>query len=103
MSNQALYSLLNNGSPVARTLAVTATLDFPSISAAATQTLTVTCAGAVIGDPVVIGLPETVDAGIVFDARVSAANTITVRAMNITASPVNPASATYEFVVFRLV
>lgn len=103
MSNQALYSLLNNGSPVARTLAVTATLDFPSISAAATQTLTVTCPGAITGDPVVVGLPGTVDAGIVFDARVSAADTITVRAMNITASPVNPASATFEFVVFRLV
>jgi hypothetical protein len=39
----------------------------------------------------------------VFDARVSAADTITVRASNITASPVDPASATYEFVVFKLV
>jgi hypothetical protein len=103
MSNNALYSLLNDGSPITRTLAVITTLDFPSVSAAGTQTLTVTCPGASVGDIVALGLPATVDAGIVFDARVSAADTITVRAMNITASSVDPASATYEFVVFKLV
>lgn len=103
MSNTALYELLNRGTPVQRTLAVVATLDFPSIAAAGTQTLNVTCPGAVTGDVVAIGLPGTVNAGVVFDARVSAADTITVRASNITASPVNPDSATYEFVVFRIV
>ena len=103
MSNNALYSLLNDGSPITRTLAAIATLDFPSVAAAGTQTLTVTCPGASVGDVVALGLPGTVNAGIVFDACVSAADTITVRAMNITAAPVDPASATYEFVVFKLV
>ncbi len=103
MSNNALYSLLNNGSPITRTLAVIATLDFPSVAAVGTQALTVNCPGASVGDIVAIGLPGTVNNGIVFDARVSAADTITVRAMNITAAPVDPASATYEFVVFKLV
>lgn len=102
MSNNALYSLLNNGNPIVRTLSVIATLDFASVSAAGTGTLTVTCPGASIGDIVAIGLPATVNAGIVFDARVSAADTITIRASNITASPIDPASATYEFVVFKL-
>lgn len=102
MSNRAFYELLNNGSPILKTLAATATLDFPSVAAAGTQTLTVSCPGASVGDVVSIGLPGTVNAGIVFDARVSAADTITLRAMNITASPVDPASAVYEFVVFKI-
>ena len=102
MSNNALFELVNRGNPILRTLAAAATLDFPSISAAGTQTLTVTVPGAAVGDVVAIGLPATVNAGIVFDARVSAADTLTVRAMNITASPVDPASATYDFVVFKI-
>ena len=75
MSNRAFYELLNNGSPILKTLATTATLDFPSVAAAGTQTLTVSCLGASVGDVVAIGLPGTVNAGIVFDARVSAAET----------------------------
>lgn len=102
MSNNALYELVNYGNPIKRTLTASATLDFPSISAVSTQTLTVTVPGAAVGDVVAIGLPATVNAGIVFDARVSAADTLTVRAMNITAAPVDPASATYDFVVFKL-
>lgn len=103
MSNRAFYELLNNGSPILKTLAATATLDFPSVAAAGTQTLTVSCPGASTGDVVAMGLPGTVNAGIVFDARVSAADTITVRASNITAAPIDPASATYEFVVFKII
>lgn len=102
MSNNALFELVNRGNPILRTLAAVTTLDFPSISAAGTQTLTVTVPGAAVGDVVAIGLPATVNAGIVFDARVTAADTLTVRAMNITASPVDPASATYDFVVFKI-
>lgn len=102
MSNNAFYELLNRGNPITRTLAVIATLDFPSISAAGTQALTVSCPGASVNDLVVIGLPATVDNGVVFDARVSAADTISVRAQNITGGAINPASATYEFVVFKL-
>lgn len=103
MSNQAFYSLLNNGSPVARTLAAVATLDFPSINAVSTQTLTITVPGASVNDVVVLGLPATVNAGVVFDARVSAADTVTVRALNITAGAIDPASAQYEVIVLKLV
>lgn len=103
MSNQAFYSLLNNGSPVARTLAAVATLDFPSISAVSTQALTITVPGASVNDVVLLGLPATVNAGVVFDARVSAADTVTVRALNITAGAIDPASAQYEVIVLKLV
>lgn len=78
-----------------------AALDFPSIAAAATATLNITVTGAVVGDPVVLALPATVNAGILFDARVSAADTVTVRATNITAGAIDPASATFGVTVLK--
>lgn len=78
----------------------TATLDFPSIAAAASANLTMTVTGAVVGYSVSIGLPAAPAAGIVWDAFVSAADTVTIRATNITAGAIDPASATYRATVF---
>lgn len=80
-------------------LTATATLDFGSIAAAASATLTITVTGATTGQAVALGLPAAPAAGIVFFGFVSAADTVTVRAMNITASAVDPASATYRATV----
>jgi hypothetical protein len=77
----------------------TGTLDFGSIAAAASADLTITVTGASTGDSVHLGLPAAPTAGIVFNGFVSATNTITVRATNITGSPVDPASATYRATV----
>ena len=82
-------------------LSATATLDFGSIAAAATGTLTITVTGALVGDAVAIGLPSSPAAGIVFYGYVSATNTVTIRAMNITGSAVDPASGTYRATVFQ--
>lgn len=82
-------------------LSATATLDFGSIAAAASSDLTITVTGAATGDAVAIGLPASPAAGIVFFGFVSATNTVTVRAMNITGSAVDPASATYRATVFQ--
>lgn len=98
-----LYELIHRGTPVLRTLSAIATLDFPSIGAVSTQTLTVSVPGASVNDVVLLGLPATVLAGVVFDARVSAADTVTVRALNITAGALDPASAQYEVIVLKLV
>lgn len=76
-----------------------AALDFPSIAAAEQQSLTITVTGAAVNDEVILGLPAAPTAGIVFNAFVSAANTVTIRATNVTASPVDPASATYSVIV----
>lgn len=81
-------------------LTATATLDFGSIAAAASEDLTVTVTGAVVGYSVSVGLPAAPAAGIVWDAFVSAADTVTIRATNITAGAVDPASATYRATVF---
>lgn len=84
-----------------RILKGTATLDFASINAAAYEDLTITVTGAQTGDGVILCLPAAPDAGIVFQAFVSASNTVTVRATNITGSPINPASGTFQAIVLR--
>ena len=80
-------------------LSSTVTLDFPAIASANMQELSVTVTGVSVNDTVSLGLPATVSLGVLFDARVTTANTVTVRATNITSSSVNPASATYRVTV----
>jgi hypothetical protein len=76
-----------------------ATLDFPSIAAAATATLTVTVPGVTTGDDALV-FPNVPVAGIVYSAYVSATDTVTVRAINITAGAIDPASQAYRVIVF---
>lgn len=82
-------------------LTVAAALDFASIAAAASADLTITVPGAAVGDAVSLGLPAAPTAGLIFQAFVSAANTVTVRATNITAGAVDAASATYRATVLK--
>ena len=91
--------IAGSGAMVTKILTATATLNFPSISAASQADLTITVTGAATGDEVIMALPAAPAAGIVFNAFVSAANTVTVRASNITGSPVDPASASYGVIV----
>ena len=83
-------------------LTATASLNFPSISAASQADLTITVTGAAVGDEVIMSLPAAPAAGLVFNAFVSAADTVTIRASNITASPVDPAAANYGVVVLNV-
>ncbi len=76
-------------------------INFGSINGAASEDQTITVTGAVAGDMVLIGLPAAIETGLVFTAFVSAANTVTLRASNITGSPINPASATFNAMVLR--
>lgn len=87
------------GATLTKMLTASASLNFPSISAASQADLTITVTGAAVGDEVVMSLPAAPTAGIVFNAFVSATNTVTVRATNVTAAPVDPAAATYGVIV----
>lgn len=91
--------IVGSGSTVSELNAATATLNFGSIAAVSQADLTITVTGAAAGDYVSLALPAAPAAGIVFNAFVSAADTVTVRASNITASAVDPASATYGVLV----
>lgn len=83
-------------------LTATATLDFPNTTAGSQSDLTITVTGAVVGDSVSVGLPASPAAGMVWDAFVSATNTVTIRASNIQLlAAVNPASDTYRVTVHK--
>lgn len=84
---------------LAGTFSATATLNFGSILAAASEDLTITVTGAAVGDSVTLGLPAAPDATTTFNGFVSAANTITVRCFNVGTIAVDPASATYRATV----
>lgn len=77
------------------------TLNFGSIASLGAADLTITVTGAAVGDAVHLGLPAAPTAGIAFNAFVSAANTVTVRAMNYTAGAIDPAAAAYRVVVIK--
>lgn len=82
-------------------LFASASLNFPSISAASQQELTITVTGAAVGDGVLLAPPAAPDAGLVWSGRVSATNTVTVRVANVTASPIDPAAATWGALVIK--
>lgn len=92
--------ILGGGASVTKILSATGTLDFGSIASQASEDLTITVTGAAVGNSVFPGLPAAPAAGIVFNTFVSAPNTVTVRAMNYSAAPVDPASASYRATVF---
>ena len=91
----------SGGSAISRVITATATLDFGSIAAQSSADLTITVTGAAAGEAVMMGLPATASAGVVFNAIVTSANTVTIRATNTTAAPIDPASATYRATVIQ--
>jgi hypothetical protein len=90
------------GLTIIAVLGASAALNFASIAAAASEDLTITVAGAAVNNVVSLGLPTAPAAGLVFDAFVSAADTVTIRASNITGTAVDAASATYSVVVTQV-
>jgi hypothetical protein len=91
----------SNGTTLDLVASAAATLDFPEIAAAGgTQDLTITVTGAAVGDAVVLGLPAAPNPGVVFNAFVSAADTVTIRATDATTgSAIDPPPASYRVVV----
>lgn len=87
----------SSGSVIKKIASSTAAVDFPNISAAATGSATFTLTGAAAGDMVLLN-PPALTSGLVFaGATVTAADTVTVYAVNATASPINEASATFRY------
>lgn len=78
-----------------------ATLDFPAISAQSFQSLTLTITGASIGDAVQVVDPSILSGSIVWSGKVTAANTITIYASNITSGSLDPASGDFNVIVTK--
>lgn len=75
-------------------------LDFGSTLAQTSQDLTITVIGAQVNDPVAVSWPSS-PANSTFDAFVSAANTVTVRFNNYSASAIDPAKGFFKVKVLR--
>jgi hypothetical protein len=90
------------GTPITLIVSATAVLDFASIAGDGVyEDKTITVTGAAVGAAVELGLPIAPTAGIIFSAFVSATNTVSVRATNITPAAIDPVSATYRVTVFN--
>lgn len=87
-----------------RHLSATAVHDFGSIPAqSCNDGKTITVTGAAVGDTVELGPPAALEAGLTATGIVTSANTVTVRLCNVTAAPIDPASATWRATVRKAV
>lgn len=85
-----------------RPLRGSAALNFPSVAASGSADLTITMTGAALGDVVSLGVPNAaMSANLLYFAWVSAANTVTVRAINNSAVAIDPASATFKVNIWQ--
>jgi len=94
-----LSTLQTQVSRITTTLVATATLDFASMATQTSASLTVAVPGAAINDIVSLGLPASLNDGLIPTAWVSAADTVTIRLRNTTAGTIDPASDTYRIEV----
>lgn len=92
---------IGGGTAITKVLSATATLDFPSIASNDTHSLTMTVTGAVAGNAVFIGVPAALDANLIWQASVTAADTVTIRMHNASGASIDPASGTYRATVFQ--
>jgi hypothetical protein len=91
---------IGGGTAVAKTLFASAALNFGSIAANTAADLTITVTGATTNGVVSLGSDGvTLEAGIVLFGWVTAANTVTVRAANVTVGAVDPAIRTVHAMV----
>jgi hypothetical protein len=77
----------------------TASLDFASTAQNTCNELSIPLSGAATGDAVSISPPAAIEAGFVWSAYVSSANTVSIRLCKITSGTVDPANATWRAVV----
>jgi uncharacterized protein YdbL (DUF1318 family) len=82
-------------------LTASATLSFGSIANGTCADTTFPLTGAAAGNSVAPGLPGGLEAGLIANMRVSAANTLAVRLCNLSGAAVSPASATYTGTIVR--
>jgi len=87
---------VGGGTPVKHIVSTLATITYTSLGPGLAQDNTVTLTGAGINDSVEVGLPASITAGIIYQARVSAASIVTLRAQNVTAGTVNPTGGVFR-------
>lgn len=98
----SIVNFFDDAAPSITGLVWSGSMDFPSIAAAASAVLTATITGAELGDIVSVGLPANNSAGVIYQGYVSAANTVTIRATNITAAAIDPVTGVFRIRVSKV-
>lgn len=80
---------------------VAASLDFPNILTVTSQEMTLALVGAQVGDTVLLGMGDPLEANLAMHAIVTVADVVTVRLTNPTAGTINPAAHTFTAIVLR--
>lgn len=95
--------VVGSGATISKIVTGTATLDFDTIQGGTSLDLTITVTGAVDGNTVLLGTPNAAvsDSHLSFYAWVSAADTVTVRCLNIGTATQNPSSGTFRATVIK--
>lgn len=95
--------IAGTGNTVTSVLTVTSTINFAAISANTTSdSSAITVTGAAVNDVVMVGPPAAIESGLVITGYVSAANSVKVRAANVTGSSIDPASGSFKVVVVKV-
>lgn len=83
-------------------ISASGTLNFNTVNAGESASLTINVTGAADGDAVSLGVPSSLaGAGGIYTAWVSAPDTVTVKFSNTTAEAIDPASATFKIKVLK--
>lgn len=103
ITNDHKWEIGKNGAGISRHLSATAILDFGVTAPGSSEDVRVSVPGAVLGDSVAIGIPNTavVAAASGYFAWVSAADVVTVRFWNASGANLDPESGVFRVDVWR--
>jgi hypothetical protein len=90
-----------NSAVVPTFLTASSTIDFGPIATATCADDPIPLTGAAVGDAVAPGWPAALETGLSGMMLVSAADTVTVRLCNLTASAIDPAGASFRATIVR--
>lgn len=76
-------------------------LNFPSVGGHSQQELGIGLEGAKVGADMLVTAVNGAPPGLAFDGFVAAENVVTIRCINYTGGAINPASATYQVMVWN--
>jgi len=93
---------VNGGVKVKGIELVSATVNPASVASKGTGATSVTVSGVAVGDVVIAIPPSTLDDGVVYSAKVTAADTVKLELSNNTAGAIDVASATWKFLVLDI-
>jgi hypothetical protein len=82
-------------------LSVSQVMDYGSIAAGSSVEATVTVTGAATTDLAIVNFPTAMNTGLIWQATVSAANTVSIRVANTTASAIDPTAKTVLVMVLK--